>query len=72
MAIATGTSPKLLITKKWHLRHLLVEVLLETGENGPELFRSAQVGHGAGDGVAVFELQLRGDASLDPTLPRQP
>ena len=38
-------------------RHLLIEVLLETRENVPDFFRSAQVGDGVGDGVVVLELQ---------------
>ena len=40
-------------------RHFLVEVLLEPTENLPNLFRSAQVGYGVGDGIVVLEFQQR-------------
>ena len=46
-------------------RHLVIKVLLETRENIPYFFRSAQVGNSVGDGVVVLELS-RGAASRDP------
>src|ERR1039457_4865019 len=38
-------------------RPWLVEVLLKAGENVADLFRSAQVGPGVGDGVVVLQFQ---------------
>ena len=42
----------------------LVEVFLKSGEDVSDLFGSAQVGHGVGDGVVVLELQQRSQLLL--------
>ena len=39
--------------------HILIKVLLETGEGFSNVFRSAQVGHGIGNGVVVLETEQR-------------
>ena len=38
---------------------LLIEILLKAREDLPDLFRPAQIGHGVGDGVVVFEAEQR-------------
>ena len=42
----------------------LVEVFLKSSEDVSDLFGSAQVGHGVGDGVVVLELQQRSQLLL--------
>lgn len=39
--------------------HWLIQILLKTGENFPDLLGLAQVGHGVGDGVMIFEAEQR-------------
>src|SRR6266404_4370476 len=45
-------------------RGLLVEILLETGEEFSDLFGLAEVGDGVGDGVVVFEAEQGGEFAL--------
>ena len=43
---------------------MLVEILLKTSKRPPDGFRVAQVGHGIGDGVVIFQAEQRGELFL--------
>src|ERR1035437_6198632 len=72
--IPRARSPQVCPTRTNRSRSWLIKILLEAGENVPDLFRFAQVGPGVGDRIVVFhypdEERQEGHYSTDCGNPR--